>query len=296
LALSSIVPYLAPMPADDPTGTDWTTGEIDLIVADYFDMFRLELAGVPVNKAERNRALQALIKRSRGSIEFKHQNISAALERLGCRWIDGYKPRFNFQSALLDGIERFLSTRPDVLDVPLPAFAIARQSGLAEAGPIYLEPAPVLQSSDGADPPALRRLVRKFDPAARDARNRDLGKRGEERIFLQERQNLLAAGLGDLARKVRWVAEEDGDGAGYDIRSFAPDGREKLLEVKTTIGAKLTPFFLTHNEKAVSDERPDAFRIVRLYDFARVPRAFELSPPLENCVLLRPQVYRASFA
>jgi hypothetical protein len=64
---------------DDVTGTDWSAGEIDLIVADYFDMFGKELTGQLVNKAERNRALQELTGRSRGSIEFKHQNISAVL-------------------------------------------------------------------------------------------------------------------------------------------------------------------------------------------------------------------------
>lgn len=284
------------MAANDPTGTDWTTGEIDLIVADYVDMLRSELAGVAVNKAERNRALQGLTKRSKGSIEFKHQNISAVLDRLGYPWISGYKPLFNFQTALIDGVERFLSSRSFLADTDLP-IASARQapSGVADVEAIFFEAPPEKPDSDWSDPPALQRLVRKFDPATRDAKNRDLGKRGEERIFMQERQSLLAAGQDTLARRVRWVAQEDGDGAGYDIRSFTLDGREKLLEVKTTIGAKLTPFFLSHNEKVVSDERPDAYRIVRLYDFARAPRAFELAPPLEDCVLLRPQIYRASF-
>jgi hypothetical protein len=47
-----------------------------------------------------------------------------------------------------------------------------------------------------------------------------------------------------LARKVRWVAAEDGDGAGYDVLSFDQAGRERLLEVKTTNGSARTPFFL----------------------------------------------------
>lgn len=52
----------------------WTDLEIDLIVADYFAMLIEELAGRPFNKAEHNRALQALLKdsaRNRGSIKFK---------------------------------------------------------------------------------------------------------------------------------------------------------------------------------------------------------------------------------
>jgi hypothetical protein len=94
---------------------------------------------------------------------------------------------------------------------------------------------------------------------------------------------------------VRWVSQEDGDGAGFDILSFDNNGRERLLEVKTTNGHQLTPFYLSENERSLSVERPDDFRIVRLYDFSRASRAFELVPPLEKHVLLRPIAYRASF-
>jgi hypothetical protein len=45
---------------------------------------------------------------------------------------------------------------------------------------------------------------------------------------------------------------EEGDGAGFDIASFDPDGRERFIEVKTTNGAATTPFFLTRNEMAVA--------------------------------------------
>lgn len=40
---------------------------------------------------------------------------------------------------------------------------------------------------------------------------------------------MQAAGRGDLARRVRWVLEEDGDGAGYDIASFVSDGLPRLI-------------------------------------------------------------------
>ena len=63
----------------DPAGTDWTDDEIDLIVADYFEMLQFERLDEPYVKAERNRALQDLTRRSKGSIEFKYQNISAVL-------------------------------------------------------------------------------------------------------------------------------------------------------------------------------------------------------------------------
>jgi hypothetical protein len=141
----------------------------------------------------------------------------------------------------------------------------------------------------------LERLVRKFDPAERDARNRALGRSGEERVLHTERGRLSRQGRPDLARRVRWTSQEDGDGAGFDIASFDDLGRERLLEVKTTSGHQTTPFYLSEHERSLSVERPEAFRIVRVYDFARTARAFELAPPLSECVLLRPALHRASF-
>ena len=280
------------MSLDDPTGTDWADSEVDLIVADYFDMLKMEIAREPYIKAHRNAALQELTGRSRGSIEFKHQNISAVLRKLGMPWISGYKPMANYQKALIDGIERYLDARRDALSDR----AVPEESGLAETPTLHFEPPPILASVDStADHPVLERLVRKFDPAERDARNRMLGKRGEERILLSERARLSEVGRSDLARKVRWISEEDGDGAGFDILSFSQSGAERLLEVKTTSGHQTTPFYLSENERLLSIERPDAFRLVRLYDFVRTPKVFELVPPLEQSVLLRPTNYRASF-
>lgn len=271
-------------------GSDWTDREIDLIVADYFDMLALELANRPFVKAQRNAALQELTGRSRGSIEFKHQNISAVLYRLGMPWIAGYKPMANFQRALIDGVERHIGREPALFENPIPADSI---SGLHEPQPLFFEAPPIANFE--AVPPALERIVRKFDPALRDARNRQLGKDGEERVFFIEQSGLRAAGRDDLARKVRWVSAEDGDGAGYDIRSFDEAGGERLIEVKTTTGHKQTPFLLSENERAFSEERPDAFRLVRLFDFARQPRAFELTPPLDEAVLLKAATWRAEF-
>lgn len=105
--------------ADNPTGTDWSEGELDLIVADYFRMLQAELAGENYSKAEHRGSLLALIKRSKGSVEFKHQNISAVLQDLSLPWITGYKPRSNYQGALLRTIERQLAAQPGLLEVTI---------------------------------------------------------------------------------------------------------------------------------------------------------------------------------
>ena len=245
------------MSTADPTGTDWTDREIDLIVADYFDMLRMEFVREPYVKAHRNAALQELTGRSRGSIEYKHQNISAVLQRLGRPWVFGYKPAANFQKSLIDGIERNLDAHDADVTVP-----DNQPLELATETALFFEPPPVLEQPEETttEPDALKRLVRKFDPAERDARNRALGERGEERILRSEHALLTGFGRSDLARKVRWISKEEGDGAGYDILSFSASGDERLLEVKTTSGHQRTPFYLTENERRLSTERPREFR------------------------------------
>lgn len=279
------------MSFSDPTGTDWTNKEIDLIIADYFEMLKMELSGTPYVKAHRNTALQELIGRTKGSIEFKHQNISAVLIKLGMPWISGYKPMANFQNTLINGIERYLSQYEEASIVPITENA----AGFSEDSSLIFESPPARVTEKSSEPDILKRLVRKFDPAQRDARNRALGKRGEELIFFSEQVRLRNVGNENLASRVRWVSEEDGDGAGYDILSFSNTGEERLLEVKTTTGHQRTPFFISENERLLSVERPAEFRLVRLYDFVKEPRAFKLIPPIDKYVELSPTNYRASF-
>jgi Domain of unknown function (DUF3883) len=270
---------------------DWTDTENDLVVNDYLDMLRLELTGQHYVKSQRNAELQRVIGRSRGSIEFKHMNISAALEILGFPRIAGYAPMKNLQRSLIDAIERnyhSIITSTNTLERP-------SSHGFSDASPLpFHEPPQLMQIAKEAGDGGIERLVRKFDPAERDLRNRALGKRGEELVFQFEKLRLLQMDR-KLSDKVRWVSDEDGDGAGYDILSFEPDGRERLIEVKTTQGIETTPFYLSRNELDLSQERPDAFKIVRLYDFARVPKAFQLVPPLGSYVRLEPISYSASF-
>jgi hypothetical protein len=141
----------------------------------------------------------------------------------------------------------------------------------------------------------MLRVARKFDVAGRDARNRALGRAGEQRVLSHERAVLRAAGRDDLAAAVRWVSEVDGDGAGYDIASFTPQGRTRLIEVKTTNGWERTPFHISRNELAVAEERRSEWCLFRLWNFGRDPKAFELHPPLDAHVSLTATAFQASF-
>ena len=270
-------------------GTNWQDDELDAIVADYFTMLAADLAGRQYVKSRHSEALMAQIGRTHRSVEFKHQNISAVLDKLGVPWIPGYKPKRNYQNAIFDAIDRYLTKHPNTLE-PAPTWPAAT----ALPAEIFVAP-PKFVGADEQIPERLRRLVRKFDPVERDYRNRSLGKAGEEFVIDIERRQLTGAHRLDLARKVRWVAAEEGDGAGYDVLSFDLTGRERLLEVKTTNGSARTPFFLTRTERDLAAERPEDWRIYRVHLFAKEPRIFAIAPPLERVVNLRPEIWRASF-
>jgi hypothetical protein len=277
------------MADDEKIGKPWQDDELDAIIADYFAMLADDLAGRPYVKSRHSAALMAQIGRTHRSVEFKHQNISAVLDELGLPWIPGYMPKRNYQNAIFDGIDRYLSLHSEAL---VPVSAPVTESTLSSA--IFVDPpSPVVTKQ--AVPERLKRLVRKFDPVERDQRNRLLGKAGEAFVVDVERKQLTQVDREDLARKVRWVAEEDGDGAGYDVYSFDPLGRERLIEVKTTNGAARTPFFLSRNEHEVAGERPMEWCIYRVHLFARQPRIFTILPPLEGKLHLRAETWRASF-
>lgn len=270
-------------------GTNWKQDELDAIVEDYFAMLAADLAGLPYVKSQHNAALMARIGRTHRSVEFKHQNISAVLDELGLPWIPGYKPKRNYQNAIFDAIDRHLSTHPEALE----PVVVASEPATTATDEVFVA-APQL-TSDEPIPPRLERLIRKFDPVERDYRNRSLGKAGEEFVIHVERRRLTAAERPDLARKIRWVAVEDGDGAGYDVLSFDLLGAERLLEVKTTNGSARTAFFLTRTERQAAADRPADWRIYRVHLFARNARIFTIAPPLENALKLRTETWRASF-
>lgn len=272
----------------------WSDQENDLIVADYFAMLTADLSGRPYNKTQHRRSLMPhLSARSDGAIEFKHQNISAVLKALGEDWIPGYKPAFNFQMALVDAVARWFALNPSW---HLRSAKGSSVMALAEAPQLWIGPAPTLSNQ----PPPMEleqtlHIARKFDVAGRDERNRALGRAGEERVLAHERASLVAAGRDDLAQDVVWVSEELGDGAGYDIQSFSPDGRPRLIEVKTTNGWERTPFHITRNELAVAEERRAEWCLLRLWNFSRDAKAFELRPPLEAHVSLTATAFQAAF-
>ena len=135
------------------------------------------------------------------------------------------------------------------------------------------------------------------DYAERERTNRSLGLAGEKLVVEYERERLRGLGQIDLAAKVRHVAAEEGDGAGYDVLSFSESGAPIYIEVKTTRGPKTTEFFLTPNEVAFSRVHADHYELRRVYGYdARSPscRFYSLHGSLDGQFVLTPTEFKVS--
>lgn len=271
-----------------PQSNSWTNSELEAIVSDYFEMLSDELDGKPYSKTEHRNSLRQIVHRSPGSIERKHQNISAIMHELGLPWISGYKPLGNYQQALAEAVEARL-VQSDGADPGETAPIPPSQEDVKE---VFVSPPPPSTIGKKSE----RRPVGKFDQAARDAANRRLGKAGEEFAVNEEKRRLTVAGREDLAAKVRWVSKDIGDGFGYDIESYSEDGSTIFIEVKTTRGAISTPFYISNNELLVAKKKRDAYRIYRVFSFEVQPRIYVIRGPLEQFLALEPIMYRARVA
>jgi len=249
-----------------------------------------------VNKARHNEALRNQLRtRSKGSVEFKHANISAVLNLHDYPYIDGYKPRFNFQSLLEQVVLEYLEVHRDFfepfLNGPILSPTATPMPNEASLPQILVDP-PERMPVPTATWSATRRLSR-IDFVARDASNRTLGRRGEEFVVEFERRRLHNAGLRELSARIEWTAQARGDGAGYDIHSFNLDGTSRLIEVKTTGLGKYFPFCVTANEVRCSEARPQEFHLYRVFNFGTDARLYLLPGPLSRSCQLNPIQFRA---
>jgi hypothetical protein len=276
---------------------DWTRDEVEAIVADYLQMLILDLAGQRYNKSTHRRHLQSKLSgRSEGSIEFKHGNISAVLMDLGYPYIRGYQPRANYQkNILVEIIIDQLRTKNSLDDIVLSAIRQPVSTPQFTNFSTVKTESPKRQVRTGESelPPIYK--ASKRDYLEREAQNMSLGLAGEEFVTLYEHWRLVALGEHRLADRVEHVAKTQGDGLGYDVLSFDSNGRERLIEVKTTTFGKETPFFVSKNELRLSKGCSDKFHLYRLFEFKQQPKLFDLPGALDIHCELDPVSYRASF-
>lgn len=279
-------------------GSDWSPEEVAATVADYLSMLLAELSGQAVNKSAHRRVLlDKLNGRTEASVEFKHGNISAAMLELGLPYIKGYQPRANFQrDALLREIEMQVVKHERLDTVVLEA---ARREAVELERDDFnrvKESAPEISLEAREAVPWQPRQAFRRDYFEQEAANRSLGRAGEDFVVRFERWRLLQLGLGQLADRVEHVAKTRGDGLGYDVLSFAADGVERFIEVKTTALGKQTPFFVSSNEVEFARVTADRFSLYRVFDFRAEPHLFELRGQIESHCVLNPYTFRASFS
>lgn len=284
-------------PAAPEPGSPWTRAEVEALVADYLDMFARELAGERFNKAAHSRELhRQLPARRKQSIEFKHANVSAVLVELGFRYIDGYKPRANFQGMLRDVVQLRLAERPDIVRL------MSEVADMAEPLPSRNEDRLLTLVPTPHAEPLLRKVGETFvrapsvghpDFLRREAANTSLGLAGELAVLRFEHHRLWTAGKRRLADAIDHVSQTKGDGLGYDIHSFEASGADRLIEVKTTRGGVAIPFFVTRNEVIVSQARDKEYHLYRAFDFSRSRQLYTVRGALPETCVLEPIAYRA---
>ena len=104
------------------------------------------------------------------------------------------------------------------------------------------------------------------DFALKESKNRKLGLVGEELVLKYEKETLISLGKEDLAERIIHTSKVEGDGAGYDIKSFNEDGSVKYIEVKATRGNINTDFYMSPRELRFAELNKDSFCLYRVFD------------------------------
>ena len=153
---------------------NWSRFECEIIVEDYLNMLAAECRQERYSKAEHRRlVMPKLSNRSEGSIEFKHQNISAVLIENGHVYIRGYKPAWNYQELLETVVlDRITLENNSIQEIE---GALIDQVGaeiiVENTDSILVSPPERLAAKPSVYDRA-KRAGRKIDYSAREARNR----------------------------------------------------------------------------------------------------------------------------
>jgi hypothetical protein len=263
---------------------DWTLIEVEAVVSEYFRIYSAQIAGSYVRKRDLAQAVAAVSTRSESAVSQKFSNISAILAEAELPLIKGFTPLGNKQTLLSAVVYDWVRDYPDVFDRSLASV----QTPLVDLLGVEVEPPSIIKVSRAKK----ERKAARVDFAARDERNRQLGRAGEQWALQVLRLELTAAGRPDLADRIVWVSDTHGDGLGYDIASFSRDGSPQFVEVKTTNGGQAAPFIVTANEVRASEEEA-GYVLMRVFSFSQNPRFYRLHGSLTQSCALTPLAFSA---
>lgn len=122
-----------------------------------------------------------------------------------------------------------------------------------------------------------------------------IGDEAEELVYKMEKERLEKEGEFNL--KPVQESKENGDGAGFDIKSFKKvDGKYEpiYIEVKATDKSINEPFDITANEVEASKEYDKSYYIYRIAKIhSNVPQMYQISGSIEKNFNLTPTSYKA---
>jgi hypothetical protein len=103
-------------PPDAPRpGERWADFEFRVAIREYLPLLEAELDGLPAEKAAAwRRVMAGAPARSKGSVEYRFQNISHVLAGLGYPWVRGYPPASNTGHDLPPIVVDELARRPEL--------------------------------------------------------------------------------------------------------------------------------------------------------------------------------------
>ncbi|MFA6641647.1 MAG: DUF3883 domain-containing protein [Thermovirgaceae bacterium] len=275
----------------------WSKEEVEVIVQDYLSMLESEILSLPYNKAEHRRALMKnLNNRSEGSIERKHQNISAVMLALGMPYINGYKPLGNYQNLLFESVSELISSNPRIQEkldeVVNSDVAVPSVDNILRA--MVAPPEPRLRVQTMRSEPRIVHFGR-VNYLRKEAQNQRLGLAGELFVVNFEKAYLIYSGKTHLAENIEHTSVSKGDGAGFDIHSYNLDGSDKFIEAKTTRFGQYTPFFATRNEVDFSARNPGSYWLYRVFQFQENPKLFAIKGSLEDRFVITPIQYLVNY-
>ena len=276
---------------------DWTIQEVRITIEFYFKMLSLELNGRKYNKSQFRRDLRPFLNdRTEGSIEFKHQNISAVLLKHCMPNITGYQPRWNFQSLLEEEVLKYISENPHLendFDY-FSAYHFENKHLPKISYEKWLVNSPKLKALKDFEV-SYKSKISKVNYIEREQKNQSIGQFGEKIAIDYEVWRLKNIGNEELADKIEWTSNDRGDGFGYDILSLNEDGSKRYIEVKTTKLGKEAPIFFSKNELNFSLNKSSQFYLYRIFEVDKNPRIFIKNGSLNNICQAEPINYIGRF-
>ncbi len=101
------------------------------------------------------------------------------------------------------------------------------------------------------------------DFVSKHRRNKRMGDIGEEIVLQYEKTHCDNP---KYKSKIVLSAKSEGDGLGFDIKSFSNNGKPKFIEVKTTKGKSETALYISDTELKRSIQEGDNYYLYRLYN------------------------------